>query len=219
MRPYTTDRPKPMVSINDRPLLYYHLSWLKSGGVRNAYILCGYKHEVIENHFGSGESIGVRIHYVVEDEPLGRGGAIKKGLSMLDPNVDIVVATNGDTITDQPLPELVNAHRLHKGMATLMLSPLVSPYGVVDTDGDRVVKFLEKPSLPYWVNSGVYVLSREIERYLPDKGDHETTTFPELAKQGRLFCVKSKALWMPVDTVKDLNEASKLVDGILARQS
>ncbi|MBI4594933.1 MAG: NTP transferase domain-containing protein, partial [Candidatus Tectomicrobia bacterium] len=72
--PYTKDRPKPMVSINGQPLLYYHLSWLKSGGVRTVYILCGYKHEVIERHFSSGKSIGMQIHYVVEDEPLGRGG-------------------------------------------------------------------------------------------------------------------------------------------------
>jgi NDP-sugar pyrophosphorylase family protein len=67
--------------------------------------------------------------------------------------------------------------------------------------------------LPYWVNAGVYVFSRAFFAMLPDKGDHETTTFPALAAQHKLFGFKSKAYWRPVDSVKDVTEAEKELAG------
>ena len=91
------------------------------------YVLCGYKHEVIRQYFGDGESVGMSLHYVVEEEPLGRGGALKRGLSLLPPGLEMVVVTNGDIITDQSLEELVRAHQESKGLATVMLSFPPSP--------------------------------------------------------------------------------------------
>lgn len=212
LRPFTEDRPKPMVLINDKPLLHYHLGWLRRGGVATVYILCGYKHEVIRRYFGDGESVGMSLHYVVEEEPLGRGGALKRGLSLLPPGLEVVIVTNGDIITDQSLEELVRAHQEHKGLGTVMLSPLVSPYGIVATDGQgRVKDFSEKPVLPYWVNAGVYVMAPAIRDYLPERGDHEITTFPALAREGKLYAFRSSALWLAVDTVKDLNQACQLL--------
>jgi NDP-sugar pyrophosphorylase family protein len=214
LRPFTEDRPKPMVLINDRPLLLYHLGWLQKGGVTTAYILCGYKHEVIQQYFGDGETVRMSLHYVVEQEPLGRGGALKQGMSLLAPGLETVIVTNGDILTDQSLPELVQVHREHKGMGTMMLSPLVSPYGIVAFDGQgRVEDFSEKPVLPYWVNAGVYVMDPAIRERLPDRGDHETTTFPALAKEGKLYAFRSSARWLGVDTVKDLNQARELLAG------
>ena len=212
LRPFTEDRPKPMVLINDKPLLHYHLSWLQRGGVSTVYVLCGYKHEVIRQYFGDGESVGMSLHYVVEEEPLGRGGALKRGLSLLPPGLEMVVVTNGDIITDQSLEELVRAHQEYKGLATVMLSPLVCPWGIVMAEEQgRIRDFLEKPALPYWINAGVYVMAPAIREYLPDRGDHETTTFPALAREGKLYSFKSSALWLAVDTVKDLNEARRLL--------
>ena len=212
LRPFTEDRPKPMVLINDKPLLHYHLGWLQREGVATAYILCGYKHEVIRQYFGDGESVGMSLHYIVEEEPLGRGGALRRGLSLLPPGLEMVIVTNGDIITDQSLKELVQAHQEHKGLGVVMLSPLVSPYGIVATDGQgRVQDFSEKPVLPYWVNAGVYVMDPAIREHLPERGDHETTSFPALAKEGKLYAFKSSALWLAVDTVKDLNQACQLL--------
>jgi len=77
-------------------------------------------------------------------------------------------------------------------------------------DGDeRVVAFHEKPELPYWMNAGIYVLSREMEPLLPDQGDHEDSTFPRLAQEHRLGAYKSRAYWRSVDTVKDMSEVAK----------
>jgi NDP-sugar pyrophosphorylase family protein len=91
-----------------------------------------------------------------------------------------------------------------------MLTPLKSPYGVVDVDEDgRITSFREKPVLPYWINAGIYVLSRSFFALLPDKGDHETETFPALADEGKLFGFKSEAYWRPVDSIKDVAEAER----------
>jgi NDP-sugar pyrophosphorylase family protein len=88
-----------------------------------------------------------------------------------------------------------------------MLAPVVSPFGIARMGGgSRIRGFEEKPRLPYWLNAGVYVLSREFFADLPDKGDHETTLFPRLAECGKLRGYRSEAYWKGIDTVKDLAE-------------
>jgi NDP-sugar pyrophosphorylase family protein len=76
-------------------------------------------------------------------------------------------------------------------------------------DNDRVVAFHEKPELPYWMNAGIYILSRELESMLPEQGDHEESTFPQLALERRLGAYRSRAYWRSVDTVKDMSEVAK----------
>ncbi len=210
LRPYTNDRPKGMVEILGIPILGYQMQWLRTNGVREVYISCGYLHEVIENYFGDGGRWGMHIHYVVEDEPLGRGGGLKNAMRALGPAYSgPVVAANGDIITNIEIAQMLSHHEKLSALATVLLTPFYSPYGVVDVDEeDHVLGFREKPELPYWVNAGVYVFSREIVDLLPDKGDHEDTTFPKLAKERRFAAYRSRAMWRGVDTVKDLSEIS-----------
>lgn len=209
LRPFTEDRPKPMVEIMGVPILGYQLQWLQGQGVTDVVLACGYRHEVIEAHFGDGERLGLRITYAVEKEPLGRGGALREALGRIPDSEDAVIATNGDVITSLPLAPLLAAHRGRRVQATLVLVPFVSQYGIVEIDGtDRVTQFREKPELPYWINAGVYALSPSIREDLPERGDHETTTFPELARAGRLGASKTRAFWRTVDTIKDVNEVS-----------
>ncbi len=107
---------------------------------------------------------------------------------------------------------MIRYHRRKGAVATVMLVPLASPYGIVRVDRrGRISSFLEKPRLPHWVNAGIYVLSPEFFRLLPDRGDHETTVFPQLAAAGKLFGYKSRAYWRTIDTVKDLSEAGREV--------
>lgn len=213
LRPLTNDRPKNMVPVLGRPMVDWQLEWLRKGGVTDAVMLCRYKAEVLQEYLGD-ESDGVRVQYSVEDEPLGRGGALKQGFAMVPEGEEIVVACNADILTRQGLDEVIAYHLQKQAVATVMLSPLHSPYGVVDVGDDgRINSFREKPELPYWINAGIYVLSREFFSLLPDKGDHETTTFPQLASEGRLFGYKSRAYWRPVDSIKDLSEAEKELAG------
>ena len=210
LRPLTDDRPKNMVPVGGRPMVERQLEWLCENGVTDAVFLCGYKADVLQAHLGNGSSFGVRVQYSVETEPLGRGGALKKGFSLVPEGEETIIACNGDILTDQTLAEMIASHEARGASASVMLTPLKSPYGVVDVDEDgRITSFREKPVLPYWINAGIYVLSRSFFALLPDKGDHETETFPALASEGRLFGFKSDAYWRPVDSIKDIAEAEK----------
>ncbi len=215
LKPLTDNLPKPMVPVAGRPLISYQAAWLVKQGVTDIVFLCGWLGERIQEHFGDGRKFGFRAHYSFEDEPLGRGGAARKGLGLVPRGEEMVVVTNGDVITDQPLSEMIALHRKRKAMATLMLQPYPSQYGVVQTDRESMVtEFIEKGRLPFWINGGVYIFDRAIGQRLPLKGDHETTTFQELAKERRLAALKSSALWMTVDSPKDLREVEERLKSV-----
>lgn len=215
LRPLTSDRPKPMVLLLDKPILEYQIEWLREAGVTHVVLACGYLHEVIERHFGDGAKWSVQISYSVEDEPLGRGGAIKLAYKRHVPETEqLLIATNGDNVNTQPLKPMIRQHQRTGATATLLLTQLRSPYGIVQQRGKRIVGFREKPLLPHWLSAGVYTLNREFFDRLPDKGDHEDGLFPELAAEDRLFGFKSKAFWKAIDTVKDLNEAAEQISRV-----
>ena len=212
LRPLTDSVPKVMVPVNDRPLLSYQVQWMRAQGVTDVVFLCGYMGEKIVEYFGDGSEFGVRAHYSHEETPLGRGGAVRKGLSMVPADEPYVLVANGDILTNQPFSGLVELHERRSALATMMLVPFQSPFGVVSVDErGMVTEFVEKGDLPFWINAGVYVFSREIEELLPEVGDHETTTFPALAAEGRLAALKSNALWMTVDGPKDLSECAAAI--------
>lgn len=214
LRPLTNDRPKNMVPVAGKTIAERQLSWLREGGVTDVVFLCRYKAEVLQVHVGDGSRFGVRVQYSIESEPLGRGGALKLGFGLVPKEEPHVIACNSDILTDQKLADLIAYHESKRAVATVMLSPLRSPYGIVEVaDDGHIESFREKPMLPHWVNAGVYVLSRDFFTLLPDKGDHETTAFPALAAQSKLFGYKSEAYWRPVDSIKDLSEAEKELAG------
>lgn len=208
LRPLTNDRPKNMVPVAGKPIAERQLEWLRANGVTDAVFLCRYKADALQAHFGDGSRFRIRVGYSIEDRPLGRGGALKQGFAALPPDHRDVVACNGDILTDQPLADVVAFHQAQRATATVMLTPLQSPYGVVDVEEDgRITSFREKPVLPYWINAGIYVLSRDFFPLLPEIGDHETEAFPALAAAGKLFGFKSAAYWRAVDNIKDLSAA------------
>ncbi len=207
LRPLTEDKPKCMVSVLGQPLLAHLLQWLSLGGINRVLISCGYRHEVIKEYFGDGTKFGVKIEYVVENEPLGRGGGIKKALKNVPQDSGPVLALNADALTNLNINDLIAFHKQKNGLATIVSVPLKSSYGIVDVGENGDVKsFREKPELPFWLNAGIYVLEPNIISYLPDRGDHETSTFPQLAEIGLLKAFTTKAFWHSVDTVKDLGE-------------
>ena len=213
LRPLTDTIPKPMVPVCGKPILWHQIQWLKSGGVTDIVFLAGYNWEAIREFFGDGSAYDFRAHYSVEDTPLGRGGAIRKGMGLVPLGEGSVVVTNGDIITGENLGAIVDSYyRKRKAnpahQATILVAPFLSPYGLVDlTSQDDVEGFREKVELPYWINGGIYVFSREIEERLPGLGDHETSTFPALAAEGKLAALRSSAFWRSVDSFKDLREA------------
>jgi len=162
---------------------------------------------VIRDHFGDGTKYGVNIKYLVEEDPLGRGGALRQGLEQVTGD-EPVLAMNGDLLTNVNLGELIAFHKKHAPKATIVSVPLKSPYGILEVKDETVVSgFTEKPELPFWINAGIYALDPALIKLLPAKGDHEVETFPKLAREGGLRTYKTRAFWKTIDTVKDLTEA------------
>ena len=219
LRPLTDTLPKPMVPVCGKPILEYQVEWLKAGGVTDVVFLAGYRWEAIKDHFGDGKGFGINAHYSVEDSPLGRGGAIKAGFPKVPRSEETVVVLNGDVITDETLDNLSAYHQERKSandshLATIMVVPMVSPYGLVDMDpSGAVTGFREKVEMEHWINAGIYLFDRAIVDELPDQGDHETGTFPRLAQAGQLAALRSRRFWRSIDSFKDLDEAEAHVGG------
>ncbi|BDB98784.1 MAG: NDP-sugar synthase [Saccharolobus sp.] len=207
LRPLTDDKPKPLIEIAGKPIIEWQILWLKSFGINSFIVLTGYKWEILIKWLSENEKrLGISTYFSIEEEPLGTGGALKKVKNLLkDENAFIV--TNGDIITDLDISQL----KLKESIVTISLVPLKSPYGIVETQGDKIVDFKEKPILEnYWINAGVYLMSNRVFEYLPDKGDMEKTTFPKLAKESLLTGVKFyNVYWRSIDTIKDIEEASE----------
>ena len=137
LRPYTDDRPKPMVPILDRPILEYQVRWFAGQGVKRIAISCGYLAEVIQDHFEDGRRFGVEIRYALEHEPLGRGGGIKLAWNELEDNGGPVIATNGDIVTAFPLAPMLQAHSESGAMATVLTVQFKSVVGIVEAPEER----------------------------------------------------------------------------------
>lgn len=207
--PLTQDRPKPMVEVAGKPILERHLEWLRANGIERAFLLTGYASEVVERHFSEDRVEGLATRCIAEASPLGRGGAYKNGFREAGLSGKAVVATNGDVLADQSLAPLIETHKRMGALATVMLAPMISPFGIVETKDELVTGFLEKPPMPYWVNAGVYVLAAEAIARFPDVGDHETSAFPQFASEGRLAAFKSRASWQSIESQKDLRAAEE----------
>ncbi|MDX3693437.1 nucleotidyltransferase family protein [Streptomyces europaeiscabiei] len=213
LRPYTDDRPKPMVEIpgTGTPIIGHQLTWLAEEGVTDVVVSCGHLADVLQKWLDSAD-LPVRVTTVVETEPLGRGGGLKYAASHLPHPDRPWYATNGDIWTRFSLRDMADFHAERDALATLALARPRIPWGAVKTDGfGRVTDFIEAPPTTYEINAGVYVFSPEFTDLLPVRGDHERTTFPRLARERRLagFPIPQGAYWRAIDTAKDLTEAAK----------
>ncbi|MFB7053921.1 nucleotidyltransferase family protein [Streptomyces vinaceus] len=213
LRPYTDDRPKPMVEIPGTgvPIIGHQLAWLAAEGVTDAVISCGHLAEVLQDWLAEAE-LPLRVTTVVEEEPLGRGGGLKYAARHLPYADRPWYATNGDIWTRFSLREMAEFHAERGATATLALARPRIPWGAVETNEfGQVLDFIESPPSPYLINAGVYVFGPEFAALLPDLGDHERTTFPRLARERRLagFPLPQGAYWRAIDTAKDLTEAAR----------
>jgi len=194
LQPLTKDIPKCMVPVNGRPMLDYHLKWLSLFKIEKMVLACGYKWQEIKRHYGS------RFVYSVETETLGTAGAIKMALD--DVEDDEFFVLNADDITDVDLNEFRKC-----GSNAIALARFHSNFGIVETNGNKVVSFKEKPLLPYWASVGLYLLNKTIKSKLPDKGSIEKEVFPKI----ELKAYKHSGFWATVNSIKDLEEFEEAI--------
>jgi NDP-sugar pyrophosphorylase family protein len=206
LRPLTNDRPKTMVEVGGKPIIEWQINWLKRCGVRSLLLSGGAMIDVIIKHVGDGSKFGVEVDYLEEKMPLGTSGALNLAKSKLKDEKEFF-ALYGDELMSFDINKLVN----QSYMVTVLLLPFRSPYGIVKTDGSRIVSFEEKPIIKgHWINGGVYHMTSEIFDYLPEVGELAIDTLPKLATKGKLGYIKEPDSYFKlIDSMKDLEEANK----------
>jgi NDP-sugar pyrophosphorylase family protein len=198
--------PKALVEIAGKPLVAYQVEQLAAAAVDRVLISCAEGQEdLFREALADAEP---EIVPIGEPEPLGRGGGIRFAAEQRREE-DNLYALNGDELVDVDLLRLLEQHCNTEAIATITVVPLRSPFGVVELDEDTVTGFREAPQLDHWVSCGIYVLSPEALSRFPERGDHETSTFPELAGEGRLGAYRHEGLWLTVNTPKDLRLAEE----------
>ena len=216
LRPLTINRPKPMVSIVNKPCLGHIFDLLQRHGITDAFVTLQYLASQIQDSFGDGGSVGMRLRYSVEETPLGTGGSVRQIGDALD---DTFIVISGDALTDIDLSAVIAFHKERKAAVTLTLYHVPNPleYGVVITDptNGRITKFLEKPS---WgevfsdtINTGIYVIEpRVLERYkIGESFDFSKDLFPQLLADGEpLFGYIASGYWTDVGSIPEYARAN-----------
>lgn len=208
LKPITDYVPKPLVPINNIPIIEWQIKYLKKFGIDEVIVCSGYKTKMIENYL-TMKDLGIKIKFSIEKSPLGTGGAIKKAGKMIK-NDDFFVI-NGDTITN------IDLKKLAKFPNSIAAIELKTKYGILETEGNKIVNFLEKKEISEtWMNAGIYHLQKNILKELPTKGDIEKTLFPNYAKKGKLHTIKFKnSKWYSIDSFKDMEDCASEIKKII----
>ncbi|ASR34283.1 GDP-mannose pyrophosphorylase [Prauserella marina] len=221
LRPLTLSAPKPMLPTAGSPFLAHLLSRIRAAGITHVVLGTSYRAEVFEEYFGTGEAFGLDIDYVVEEQPLDTGGAIRNVADRL--RAPDAVIFNGDVLSGTDLGALIGTHRSSGADVTLHLQRVADPsrFGSVPTDErGRVTAFLEKTPNPPTdqINAGCYVFRRSVVETIPAgrRVSVERETFPGLLAEGaHVQGFVDDSYWLDVGTPETFVKGSAdLVRGI-----
>ncbi|HPD18427.1 MAG TPA: nucleotidyltransferase family protein, partial [Candidatus Goldiibacteriota bacterium] len=165
LRPLTLNTLKCSAPIVNRPFFTYQFNLLKKYGIKEVILSICHMPEKIRRFIGNSEKYNLKIFYVQEEKPLGTGGAIKNAEKYLTEDTIIM---NGDVLTDINLKKLMDFHYRTKSTATIMLNEVSDPsaYGLVQTTGNKITRFIEKPAWAdikeKWINAGIYVFNKRV---------------------------------------------------------
>ncbi len=216
LQPLTYKIPKPMIPIMNKPLLERTMVQLKKSGISEIVISSCYRPKYIEEYFGNGEQFGLKIQYIVEDIPLGTGGAIKKAEAQFK---DTFIVFNSDILSDIDIHKMLDYHKSSHASATIAVTEVSDPsaYGVVDYDADGyAISFIEKPlrgqTSSNFINAGIYIFEPEILKEIPRDSivSIEREIFPSLIAKGHKISVyKHSGYWMDIGTLEKYMQVHK----------
>ncbi len=221
LRPLTSNCPKPMLPLANRPMMEHIVQLLRSHGIDEIVVTVAYLANQIRTYFGDGSEFGVRMVYATEDQPLGTAGSVRNAMDELTERFLVI---SGDVLTDIDLGHVITTHEERGALATIGLVAVENPleFGIVITRHDgSIERFLEKPT---WgevfsdtINTGIFVLEPEIFDYIaPDRSvDFSSEVFPRLLEEGKpLFGAVASGYWEDVGTLEAYVSAHKdVMDG------
>ena len=210
LMPLTETKPKPILSVVDKPCIWYLIRSLARAGIEEVILACGYKPGMMEE-LGDGSDLGITIRYSYEDEPMGTAGAMKLLEDQLD---DTFVASNGEVFADIDVAEEIGVHRDTGADITIALTPVDNPceFGIARVDASgRISEFKEKPKpeevFSNLINAGVYVLQKEVLSRVPPGRffDFSKDLVPIiLSEGGHVQGYSLSGIWMDVGRPYDL---------------
>jgi len=221
LRPLTSNQPKPMLPLVNRPMMEHIVRLLAQHGFDDIVVTVAFLANHIRNYFGDGSEFGVRMRYATEDSPLGTAGSVRNAADELD---DTFLVISGDVLTDIDLGAFVKAHRDSGAFASIALKRVENPleFGIVITRPDGMIeRFLEKPT---WgqvfsdtINTGIYVLEPSVFDLIPEGEvvDFSGDVFPAALAQGRpLLGEVVEGYWEDVGTLEAyLSSHADVLDG------
>jgi dTDP-glucose pyrophosphorylase len=217
LRPLTDSAPKPLLSVGGKPLLEILVERLRAAGVQEIFFTVHYKSEMIEDHFGDGARLGVRIRYVREETPLGTAG----GLALLPTALAApFFLVNGDILTKCDFRAMLDFHRRWRADLTVGTVPhtVEVPYGVLEVEGEQLSTISEKPRLDFLINSGVYIVDPAALTLIPRGQPFDAPQLVPLLKQaGRtVVAFPIREYWLDVGRLTDFTQANRdVAEGLL----
>ncbi|RJQ15946.1 nucleotidyltransferase family protein [Candidatus Woesearchaeota archaeon] len=217
MNELTKDTPKPMLLLQGKPILDYSIELCKRHGIKDISLSIFHFGDKIRSHYSSGEFHGVNISYVEEPQASGTAGALKLHKDWL---TEPFMMCNADELKDINLKAMFRQHIKTKALATVALTRVEDPskYGVVALDGNRILRFVEKPKKEdapsNLINAGLYIIDPKVVEMVPDGYCMvEKDIFPKLAEQGLLYGFEYKGQWVDTGTPSAYEAAETLWKG------
>jgi len=215
LRPLTESTPKPLLKVGLKPILEMIIEQFISCGFHNFYISTHFKSEQIRDYFKTGEAYGVSIKYVHEDNPLGTAGS----LGLLPDNLtDLpLIVMNGDLLTKVDFKNLLNFHHESNTEATMCVREydFQVPYGVIEIDNYKIKKIEEKPIHKFFVNAGIYVLSKNLVDKIDGKSYLDMTDFlNQELNNGGVSTFPIHEYWLDIGRMEEYEKANREVKDI-----
>ncbi|MAO54666.1 MAG: alcohol dehydrogenase [Rhodospirillaceae bacterium] len=208
LHPLTAERPKPMLSVGQKPILENILEGFIESGLQTFYISINYKGDMIKEHFGDGQRWGVDISYVEESEPLGTAGP----LGALTAQDKPLIVMNGDILTKVDYRHLLDFHCAHNADATMCVREydFRVPFGTVELDGDSVIRIEEKPVSRFFVNAGIYVVEPGVVSRVPKQTrvDMPDLFQDVLSDGGKVSAFPIHEYWTDIGRLDDFDRAN-----------
>ncbi len=205
----TGNKPKPMVLIDDKPIIWHLMNIFASQGFSDFVIAAGYKSEVIQD-WVSNTKFAWNVEVLDTGLNTQTGGRIKQCIDASEGNE--FMATYGDGLGNVNLKALINFHKSHGKLATVTAVHPPARFGVLDIHAGEVKHFGEKIQAGSgWINGGFFVLNREVAEYIHQNSEpFEIGALPRLVAEKKLMAYEHHGFWQPMDTLREKIELQKL---------
>jgi len=232
IREETSNRPKPMIEIGGKPILWHLMKSLSAQGI-NRFIICtGYKAEVVADYFANylvrnndftvnlDIESKIKIHSKAADlnwevtvaytgeSDVGTGGRVNRIKKYID--TFPFLCTYGDGLSDVDISALVKFHDSHGQVCTITTINPTNRFGVVEIEGNRVTSFREKPKVDGWINGGFFLFEEQIWDYLDDFCTLEETPLQKMSHESKVYAYRHAGFWQAMDTYREFEMLSEL---------